>query len=148
MRSQQNFRVALVTGLLALAACDGTPAPTPPSPATDCTACHGDPARAGTEIQRAAPPLDARSGTDRTLVTVGAHQAHVYGGVACATCHAVPAAEDRTHFGGPYATVVFSGNLVGAQGAAVAPWNRDRPTCANYCHGDFTNGNRSRPASR
>ncbi len=145
MRSELKFRVAVVTGLLALAACDGTPAPTSPNAATGCTACHGDSARVGTELQRAAPPLDARSGTDRTLVTVGAHQAHVYGGVACATCHTVPAAEDRTHIGGPHATVLFSGNVVGAQGAAVAPWNRDRPTCANYCHGDFTNGNRSRP---
>jgi predicted CxxxxCH...CXXCH cytochrome family protein len=73
-------------------------------------------------------------------VTVGAHQAHLVNGVACATCHVVPPAGDRTHAAGPTATVVFSGNRVGANGIPVAPWNRDQPTCANYCHAPAMGG--------
>jgi predicted CxxxxCH...CXXCH cytochrome family protein len=146
MRFDAPLRLLLITGLLAMAACGDSPTPTPASANLGCAGCHGDPARAGTLLDQAAPPRDAHGGTEATLVTVGAHLAHVQGGVACATCHAVPAEGDRTHIDGPTATVVFSGYLVRAQGAVVAPWNRDQPTCANYCHGGFTNGNHATPA--
>jgi predicted CxxxxCH...CXXCH cytochrome family protein len=146
MRLDAPPRLLLLTGLLALAACGDSPTPTPTSANQGCAGCHGDSSRAGVALDQAAPPRDARGGTEATLVTVGAHQAHLRGHVACATCHAVPPEGDRTHINGPFATVVFSGNLVGAQGAVVAPWNRDQPTCANYCHGGFTNGNHATPA--
>jgi len=146
MRSTLTLRLAVLAGAIALAACGNTPEPTPASENQGCTACHGDAARAGTTEQQAAPPLDTSGGTAATLVTVGAHQVHLSRGVACGTCHVVPPAGDRTHIDGPHAQVVFSGNLVGAKGAPVAPWNRDLPTCANYCHGGFTNGNHATPA--
>ena len=145
MRLDLPLRLAVLTGAIALSACDPAPKPTPESGNQDCTACHGDASRGGSTDQQAAPPLDASGGTSPTLITVGAHQAHLGKGVACVTCHAVPPAGDRTHIVGPHATVTFSGNLVGAQGATVAPWNREQPTCANYCHGEFTNGNAARP---
>ncbi len=146
MLASPSLRVAVIASALGLAAC-GTSRDTPPPAAdTSCTGCHGDPSRSGTSVEQAAPPRDAHGQSDATLVTVGAHQAHLSNGVACATCHVVPPAGDLSHFGQPYATVTFSGNIVGAQGATVAPWNRDLPTCANYCHGDFTNGNRATPS--
>jgi predicted CxxxxCH...CXXCH cytochrome family protein len=145
MRTRPLLHVAALSGALLATACGGSAQTPPPGASTECTGCHGEASRAGTPLQQAAPPLDAHGQSAQTLVTVGTHQAHVYGGVACDTCHVVPAAGDRTHISGTTATVVFSGNLVGAQGATVAPWIRDQPTCANYCHGDFTNGNRLTP---
>lgn len=133
MRASQLLPLATLIGSLGLAGCGGSQA-TPPSASSGCTDCHGDSTRTGTALQQAAPPKDAHGQTAATQVTVGAHQAHVYGGIACATCHSVPAAGDVSHAAAPRATVVFSGNLVGANGTPVAPWNRDQPTCANYCH--------------
>jgi predicted CxxxxCH...CXXCH cytochrome family protein len=145
MRTRPLLHVAALTGALLVTACGGSAQTPPPSASTECTGCHGDASRSGTSLQQAAPPLDAHGQSAATLVTVGAHQVHLGAGVACETCHVVPPAGDLTHIAGPYATVVFAGNLVGAQGATVAPWNRDQPTCANYCHGDFTNGNKLKP---
>jgi predicted CxxxxCH...CXXCH cytochrome family protein len=105
-----------------------------------CTSCHGDPARAGTALEQAAPPIDASGRTARSDLTVGAHQPHLAGGVPCSTCHEIPAAGDRTHAVPPFATVIFSGNRVGANGTPVAPWDRTQATCANYCHNGFAHG--------
>jgi predicted CxxxxCH...CXXCH cytochrome family protein len=140
MRTSPLLQVAALIGTLALTACSG--ASTPAAGDQGCTGCHGDATRAGTALEKAAPPRDAHGQTSATLVTVGAHQAHLGQGVACATCHVVPPDGDRAHIDGPYAMVVFAGDVVGARGATVTPWNRDQPTCANYCHGDFTNGNK------
>jgi predicted CxxxxCH...CXXCH cytochrome family protein len=142
MRTSPLLLLAAMTSALGVAGCGGA-SHTPPVGDQGCAGCHGDPARAGTALAQAAPPRDAHGLTARTEVTVGAHQAHLTKGVACATCHVVPADGDRTHIDGPHALVTFSGNVVGAQGATVTPWNRDQPTCANYCHGDFTNGNKA-----
>jgi predicted CxxxxCH...CXXCH cytochrome family protein len=140
MRPSLLPRLAVMTAALGLAACGDTTGTAPSGDNQGCTACHGDGTRAGTALQQAAPPKDAHGRSARTEVTVGAHQAHVYGGVACATCHQVPAVGDQTHFYAPIATVVFSGNVVGANGTPVAPWNRNLPTCANYCHGGAGRG--------
>jgi predicted CxxxxCH...CXXCH cytochrome family protein len=142
MRTSPLLPVAALIGTLAVAACNGASS-TPAAGDQGCTSCHGDATRPGSALEKAAPPMDAHGQTSAAVVTVGAHQAHLTHGVACSTCHVVPAAGDTTHVVGPYASVTFSGYLVGAQGAAVAPWNRDQPTCANYCHGGFTNGNRA-----
>ena len=133
MRSSRFLLVTTMSSAFWLAAC-GT-STNAPLAVPECTACHGDGTRAGTALQQAAPPLDAHGRSARTEVTVGAHQPHLDAGVACSTCHVVPPSGDRTHFRLPTATVTFSGNVVGAQGATVAPWNRTAPTCANYCHG-------------
>jgi predicted CxxxxCH...CXXCH cytochrome family protein len=142
MHASPSIRFAVVTVAVAMAACGTTRDTSPPATDTGCTSCHGDAARAA---DQAAPPRDAHGQTDTSLVTVGAHQAHLSSGVACATCHVVPPDGDLTHIGGPYATVTFSGSLVGANNTAVAAWNRDLATCTNYCHGASLPG-AARPA--
>jgi predicted CxxxxCH...CXXCH cytochrome family protein len=134
MRPAPVFPLAALVVALGSAACGAATAP-PPASDQGCTACHGDPGRAGSATEQAAPPLDTHAQSSTTLVSVGAHQAHLSNGVPCATCHVVPPAGDRTHIDGPYATVTFSGNVVGAGNAVVAPWSHDVATCANYCHG-------------
>jgi predicted CxxxxCH...CXXCH cytochrome family protein len=134
MRTPSPRLPAALLVLLALSACAGTD-PAAPPPSNECTACHGDASRAASSLNQAAPPKDAHGNTATTQVTVGAHQAHLSANVTCATCHVVPPANDSSHYAAPYATVTFAGNVVGAHGATVAPWNRDTPTCANYCHG-------------
>jgi predicted CxxxxCH...CXXCH cytochrome family protein len=139
MRANPHTLVAALVVAVGMAACDGGTS-TPASTDQGCAGCHGDPARAGSRTDQAAPPLDAHGQSATTLVSVGAHQAHLSNGVACATCHVVPAANDMTHINGQYATVTFSGNVVGANNTVVAPWTHDVATCANYCHGPNLGG--------
>ena len=127
--------------------CHGNP---PPSHArTDCATCH--PASAphldGTvQIGRTAgcdgchgtaaspaPPVDLAGNTVTTAIGVGAHQAHlqarsrISAPIACATCHAVPAAVDspgHIDASGPAPVVAGLG------------WDRTTQTCATAaCHG-------------
>jgi hypothetical protein len=134
MRTPSLILSMSLLGLAALSGCSGTD-PAAPPPSNECTSCHGDAGRAASALNQAAPPKDAHGNTSTSVVTVGAHLAHLSANVTCATCHVVPPAGDRSHYDAPYATVTFAGNVVGAHGATVAPWNRDTPTCANYCHG-------------
>jgi predicted CxxxxCH...CXXCH cytochrome family protein len=102
--------------------------------ALTCASCHGDAARAGTDLEKAAPPIGTAGETAQTTRAVGAHAAHVYGsrwsdGVACAECHTVPG--QLLHASG---TVELSfGPIANARGA-VTTWNGT--TCAtSNCHG-------------
>jgi hypothetical protein len=134
MRPSPFLRLAVMSIALGLTACGSTSNSAATAGPSSCTSCHGDSTRVGTSLEQAAPPLDGHGQTARTELTVGAHQPHLDAGVACTTCHVVPAEGDRSHYAAPIATVIFSGNVVGANGTPVAPWNRAQPTCANYCH--------------
>jgi predicted CxxxxCH...CXXCH cytochrome family protein len=98
---------------------------------TNCTFCHGDPARPS---NAAAPPLGTEGETATTARAVGAHQPHLSGArlgrpIACAECHAVPA--DMGHVNGTVA--VSFGALATAPGANPT-W--DGASCSStYCHG-------------
>ena len=103
-----------------------------------CIACHGSAANP-------APPRDTNGNTGTTLVSVGAHQAHLTGEhnlsgpVACSACHLVPAAVGSPgHLDhAPPATLTFSGIAV-ADGA-MPSWSHDTASCsATYCHGGGT----------
>ena len=100
---------------------------------TSCGSCHGG------ELN-AAPPVDTQGGTATSLVTVGAHQAHLgasdwHREVLCEDCHDVPSAvDDPGHLDAAPADFQWSA-LASADGAAPS-FDRTQATCSStYCHG-------------
>jgi len=100
-----------------------------------CTACHG-----GLLSQDGAPPHDLRH--DPGGPGVGAHQAHLAHGVACAECHLVPGRTtapghlshlDGTPDGDGRAELTFSGRAIA--GGVTGGYQPATRTCAVYCHG-------------
>lgn len=98
-----------------------------------CDLCHGadgDPS----------PPPDTSGNTQRSEITVGAHDAHVHGnvfsdGVPCGSCHVVPAATgDAGHIDAAPAEVPFGG--LALTDGATPTWDRNGlGTCSGtYCH--------------
>ncbi|MBI2376255.1 MAG: CxxxxCH/CxxCH domain-containing protein [Deltaproteobacteria bacterium] len=147
--------------------CHGLPPPAPHPASNDCTLCHSPVAGPGQSIAvRArhgdghldvidtscdrchgstaspAPPADLAGLADPTTVTVGAHQAHLAGGlasrpVACDQCHLVPAELNSPgHVDTPAPAELTFGGLAKADGHNPS-FDRTRATCANsYCHGE------------
>jgi predicted CxxxxCH...CXXCH cytochrome family protein len=98
-----------------------------------CNACHGS-------QDNNAPPQDTFGNTDTSVVTVGAHQAHLRGSnwakaVSCDQCHVVPAGIlDPGHLDSPDKIITF-GSQATENGAQPA-WNLAAAQCTNvYCHG-------------
>ena len=98
--------------------------------ALTCTSCHG------TANVNAAPPADTSGRTGTTLVSVGAHQAHVRttlmaAPVACTECHGAASASYGTGHSDTTVQVVFGPK---ANLGTLTTWNGT--TCASsYCHG-------------
>jgi len=85
-----------------------------------CTSCHGDPARPGGALDKAAP-------------ATGAHLAHLGQGVACGACHVVPTS--TSHSNG-VVEVRFAG--IALSGGATPSYANG--TCSGvYCHGATLN---------
>ena len=107
---------------------------------TRCTSCHGDAARAGDYLSRAAPPFDLSGASDPSYPGVGAHQLHLNGSathaaLACDACHVVPAdVSSKGHADdGPPGDVSF-GSLA-KQGARNPTYDPATRTCqSSYCH--------------
>lgn len=105
------------------------------SVSNDCASCHGS-------ADNSAPPRDTRGNTDPSLLSVGAHQAHLVGrGLArameCSECHVVPEhVNSRGHIDDEVedpAEVQFSGVAT----AFSAQPRYESGTCAQtFCHGD------------
>ena len=97
-----------------------------------CTSCHGG--------VNAAPPVDTHGGTATTLVSVGAHQAHVASTlrdpIACTECHGASSSSyTPTHSN----SVVDMGFGTLANQGTTTVWNAGAATCAStYCHGGTT----------
>jgi predicted CxxxxCH...CXXCH cytochrome family protein len=103
------------------------------NPTAACDACHGSAANN-------APPVDTLGRAATTLMTVGAHQAHVTGAgglsapIPCTECHVPPTSATPTaHVDGTHG-VLFNGPLATAD-SATASFNATTGTCQNYCHG-------------
>ena len=101
----------------------------------DCASCHGS-------VANAAPPRDTRGNNDTSLLSVGAHQAHLVGrGLArvleCSECHVVPEqVNSEGHIDDAVpdpAEVIFSGVAT----AFSAQPSYESGSCAQtFCHGD------------
>ncbi len=102
------------------------------------TTCHGDP-----ETNLAYPPKDILNHTDSTLISIGAHQAHMESeltNVSCGECHNVPGNYlDEGHLGADNIAEVEFG-VIATDSSALSPtWTRSLATCENvYCHGAFS----------
>lgn len=112
------------------------------APVAGCDGCHGSPASP-------APPPDLAGNILTTAPGVGAHQAHLQSGVACAACHVVPAsALDAGHFDTPRPAEVdtslgWDGTRCNTapchtrSGATLPPpqWTDGAPLGCDSCHG-------------
>lgn len=121
----------------------GVPGATGPGACPGCSDCHGGPG--DTE-----PFRDTSQKTDPTLVSVGAHEAHLsHSGLAapvgCWACHAeVDVMHSEGHVDSDLPAEVRWGP-VGATGAL--PWDRADRTCTVWCHGAELEGGSQPPPS-
>ena len=156
----------------ACGSCHGLPPPAPHSASTACNLCHAPVVGANMTIvaplrhadgvldvregvacsgchgsdTNSAPPFDLSKKSDTTRRSVGAHQAHLEGGllskpIACSECHLVPQQlNDPGHVDTSTPAEVIFGVMAKADGA-VPGWDRTSATCANnYCHGATLEG--------
>jgi predicted CxxxxCH...CXXCH cytochrome family protein len=129
--------LALVAGALHLAACDSARSTADAKAGGTCTGCHGE-----TDNDTGAPPKDAHGQT--TGPQVGAHTRHLMAGVACESCHRVPASpNDPGHIGGDKVLFGAAARQDGAAPTFVAnadPSSQAGGTCnSTYCHGATLN---------
>lgn len=107
-----------------------------------CSSCHGG-------LDNAAPPLDASGNTDTSLVSVGAHQAHLASSdwrapIGCEDCHEVPLVWNDGHADGTPAEI--SWGAVASADSATPSHVIGEVTCAGvYCHGSTLNEGGSTP---
>ena len=113
-----------------------------------CNACHGNAAGDASVQANWAPPTDPSGNTDTTLLSVGAHQAHLVGTtltgatgawhrpVVCTDCHVVPASVTAPgHLTGTPPVVVF-GDV--ARRLSFPAFDATTGTCSNTaCHTAF-----------
>jgi predicted CxxxxCH...CXXCH cytochrome family protein len=116
-----------------------------------CNTCHGN----FNDPSRIAPPRDVDGNSSTDLITVGAHDSHLYNNdfsvVACENCHKVPNAENvMDHFShGPQSNIVKLDSLAIHGIAANAKFDTSTGTCANvYCHGNFEFNKSDAPPER
>ncbi|HUL57833.1 MAG TPA: CxxxxCH/CxxCH domain-containing protein [Anaeromyxobacteraceae bacterium] len=101
-----------------------------------CTSCHGN--------QNAAPPIDTHGVTGTTLVSVGAHQAHVVPSltgtaIACSACHGSAADGYGNFHSDGIVEVAFTGLTNQGTSTSYTRQSGTSATCASsYCHGGST----------
>lgn len=126
-----------------------------PSSPEACNVCHGN-------SKNPAPPKDVAGNSSTSLVSVGAHQAHLQGtdktdGIACSDCHLIPsrisdfghiensASIPEIYFNSSLAAIETKGRNKAVMRAEFIN-NKQDVECSNtYCHGNFTNGNNYTP---
>ncbi len=105
-----------------------------------CTSCHGDAARSGDYLRRAAPPKDLLQQTTPGYPGVGAHEIHLnasstHAAIACNECHVIPEAVDSPGHAddGPPADVLFG--AIAKTGDRMPSYDPATRTCqSSYCH--------------
>jgi predicted CxxxxCH...CXXCH cytochrome family protein len=119
-----------------------------------CNTCHG------TNLN-AAPPKDVSGNTSTSIVTVGAHQVHLYGnsistGIQCSECHVIPTKYDdpghidnlntlKVHFTGSLSNTITKGRNSASMTVNFINGRQDIECANTYCHGNFSNGNNYTP---
>jgi predicted CxxxxCH...CXXCH cytochrome family protein len=99
-----------------------------------CTGCHGDASHG------AAPPFDTHGLA--SSAAVGAHLAHVTGGVACDACHVVPAKVMAPGHLNGIVEVVFGPIAHDPSGLTTPTYSFATQGCSNvYCHSRYAPGN-------
>ncbi len=99
-----------------------------------CYTCHGD-----KDSKNSYPPKDIRNRSDSSLITVGAHAAHMESQLAvvtCDQCHVVSSDyRDEGHLGSDNIAEITFGDLATQNGVLSSQWDRSSATCSEvYCH--------------
>ena len=110
--------------------------------ASACNNCHGDRDEDGSKEIYWAPPDDIAGNDDESIVSVGAHEAHLdadghWAQVPCTACHTVPSQwNDNGHIDSALpvqAELNFSS--IGSNDQSNPSWNHDNAICSStYCH--------------
>jgi hypothetical protein len=105
-----------------------------------CNTCHGN----FGDPTRIAPPKDINGNSSTDLITIGAHQSHLYENdfavVACENRHKIPNSLNiKDHFDpNPQTKIVVLDSLAIHGIASNAVFDPNTGTCSNtYCHGNF-----------
>jgi predicted CxxxxCH...CXXCH cytochrome family protein len=131
----------------ALVGCgESRPAAQPVGEASSCGSCHTTPGQP-------LPFRDPNGSTDRTQVSVGAHDAHLDPAagegpnltqpIACSECHTVPRTVDDPGHLEDAPTDIRFGPLATTGGTtpSFGPVTGGQGCSASYCHGGFPGGN-------
>jgi predicted CxxxxCH...CXXCH cytochrome family protein len=107
---------------------------------TRCATCHGDPARGGDFLLRAAPPRDLSGASSPGYPGVGAHARHLYaasthGALACGECHVVPERVDSPGHADDERPAELVFGALARSGGRTPSYDPVARTCADgWCH--------------
>jgi predicted CxxxxCH...CXXCH cytochrome family protein len=120
---------------------------------TRCATCHGDPARSGDYLRRAAPPRDLSGASTSAYPGVGAHALHLdasgtHGAIACSECHIVPERTDSPgHADSARPAPIVFGTLASTGGLTPRYDSVARTCTGSWCHGDHAGAVWTEPRS-
>ncbi len=107
-----------------------------------CTACHGSPNNPGSDLVKAAPPIDLDGNTDPSYPGVGAHQFHLqpsktHAAVACDECHVVPKTTGAVGHADSKRPAELTFGALAKTGDREPSYNPATRACTDsYCHKD------------
>ena len=151
LRNDAPIRAAQVAVMLLALLATGcfVPRENGPRPETQCVRCHGDDAREGDAVLKAAPPSDTFGNTAVSSPGVGAHAEHLTASkthdvVACRECHRVPETTESIGHNDGTTQLVF-GAIATKDGGVSPTWDLGTRQCTNSgCHGPVS-GKWTRP---
>lgn len=141
-KSAARVCLAAASLLLAPSCLERRDEPVTDAEATRCTACHGDPKRAGDFLLRSAPPRDLLGASDPSYPGVGAHALHLYASnthaaFACNECHVVPERVDSVGHADDARPAELVFGALAKSGGRTPHYDPVARTCADgWCHRD------------